>query len=114
MTRIDCDLAILGSGFGGTLLALVARRLGLSVALVERGTHPRFAIGESSSPLANLLLEEIATQYSLPRLFPLTTYGIWQRTHPEIACGLKRGFTYYHHKKGSPFRFNSDRSNQLM
>ena len=48
------DLAILGSGFGGSLLAMAARRIGLSVLLLERGTHPRFAIGESTSPLCNL------------------------------------------------------------
>src|SRR5439155_18148600 len=43
------DLAVIGSGFGGSLTAMVARRLGLSVLLLERGMHPRFAIGESSS-----------------------------------------------------------------
>ena len=31
--------------------------LGYDVVLLERGTHPRFAIGESSTPLANLSLE---------------------------------------------------------
>jgi len=48
---MDVDLANVGSGFGGSILAMVARRLGLRVALLERGRHPRFAIGESSSPL---------------------------------------------------------------
>src|SRR5258708_7635048 len=89
----DFDLAIIGSGFGGALLAMVARRLGLSVLLVERGRHPRFAIGESASPLTNLILEQLAVRYDLPRLLPLTTYGNWQRVYPEIGCGLKRGFT---------------------
>ena len=51
------DLAILGSGFGGSQLAMVATRIGLSVVLVERGKHPRFAIGESTSPLTNLLFD---------------------------------------------------------
>src|SRR5579884_450651 len=94
----DFDLAIIGSGFGGSLLAMVARRLGLSVVLLEKGRHPRFAIGESTSPLTNLLLETIAQRYDLPRLTPLTSYGPWQRTYPEIVCGLKRGFTFYHHQ----------------
>lgn len=110
----DFDLAIVGSGFGGALLAMVARRIGLSVVLLERGTHPRFAIGESTSPLMNLLIEELALRYDLPRLLPLTTYGAWQRTYPEITCGLKRGFTYYHHEAGKPFAARSDRSDQLM
>ena len=59
MIPIDCDIAVLGSGFGGTLLAIIAHRLGFGTALLERGSHPRFAIGESSTPLANLLLEEL-------------------------------------------------------
>ncbi|HEX3130057.1 MAG TPA: tryptophan 7-halogenase [Thermoanaerobaculia bacterium] len=96
------DLAIVGSGFGGSLLAMIARRLGRSVVLLEKGRHPRFAIGESSTPLANLLLEELATRYDLPRLRPLTKWGPWQREYPEIGCGLKRGFTFYHPSSDRP------------
>ena len=62
------DIAVIGSGFAGSLIAMIARRLGRSVALIERGKHPRFAIGESSTPLANLLLEELAQRYDLPAL----------------------------------------------
>ena len=111
---MDFDIAIVGSGFGGAMLAMVARRLGLSVVLLERGTHPRFAIGESTSPLMNLLIEQLAVRYNLPRLLPLTTYGAWQRAYPELVCGLKRGFTYYHHEAGQPYTTAPDRSNQLM
>ena len=96
------DLAIVGSGFGGSLLAMIARRLGRSVVLLERGCHPRFAIGESSTPLANLLLEELATRYDLPRLMPLTKWGRWQKEYPAIGCGLKRGFTFYHPSSDRP------------
>src|SRR5947199_6670078 len=108
------DLAILGSGFGGSLMAMVARRLGLSVLLLERGSHPRFAIGESTSPLANLLLEELAQQYDLPRLLPFATYGTWKRAYPEVTVGLKRGFTFYHHRAGHPFAAAADREDQLL
>ncbi|MES1244258.1 MAG: tryptophan 7-halogenase [Acidobacteriota bacterium] len=96
------DLAIVGSGFGGSLLAMIARRLGRSVVLLERGRHPRFAIGESSTPLANLLLEEMAVHYDLPRLLPLAKWGSWQGEYPEIGCGLKRGFTFYHPSTDRP------------
>jgi len=108
------DVALVGSGFGGSLMAMVARRLGKSVVLVERGRHPRFAIGESSSPLANLLLEEVAHRYGLPRLLPLTKWGSWRRTYPEVACGLKRGFTFLHHVKGQPFGADIERRDQLL
>ena len=112
--KFDYDLAIIGSGFGGSILAMVARRLGLSVVLMERGQHPRFAIGESTSPLMNLLIEQLALRYDLPCLLPLTTYGAWQQTYPGLVCGLKRGFTYFHHTAGRPYRVRPDRSNQLM
>ncbi len=108
------DVAIVGSGFAGSLMALVARRAGRSVVLLEKGMHPRFAIGESTSPLANLLLEEIAVRWDLPRLLPLTTWGAWRRTYPEIACGLKRGFTFFHHAEGRPFANAKSRSDQLL
>ena len=36
------DLAIIGSGFGGSLLSMIARRLGYRVTLLERGKHPAF------------------------------------------------------------------------
>jgi FADH2 O2-dependent halogenase len=88
--------------------------VGRSVVLLEKGTHPRFAIGESSTPLANLLLEELATRYELPRLLPLTKWGSWQNCYPEIACGLKRGFSFYHHDLGRAFEYSNQRANQLL
>jgi FADH2 O2-dependent halogenase len=112
--KTDFDIAVVGSGFGGSLTAMIARRLGFSVVLLERGQHPRFAIGESSTPLANLLLEELALRYDLPRLLPLAKWGSWQKTYPQIACGLKRGFTFYHHQFEKPFLNDSERRDQLL
>ena len=108
------DIAVIGSGFAGSIMAMIAKRLGYSVVLLERGRHPRFAIGESSTPLANLLLEELATAYDLPRLLPLTKWGSWQREYPQLACGLKRGFTFYQHRAGESFSSRPDRSNELL
>jgi tetracycline 7-halogenase / FADH2 O2-dependent halogenase len=110
----DVDLAIVGSGFGGAILAMIARRLGYRVALLERGSHPRFAIGESASPLLGAVLEQLADRYDLPRLRPLGSYGAWRRAYPGVTCGLKRGFTYFHHQTDAPYTARSDRSNQLL
>src|SRR6266542_1054790 len=108
------DIAVIGSGFAGSLLAIVCRRLGRSVVLIERGRHPRFAIGESSTPLASLLLEELAQRYELPGIAALAKWGSWQKTHPQISCGLKRGFTFYHHRPGQAWNDTPDRGNQLL
>jgi FADH2 O2-dependent halogenase len=96
---VNTDVAVVGSGFGGSLMALALRRRGKSVVLLERGRHPRFAIGESSTPLANLLLEELADRYDLPRLRPLSKWGTWQRAYPDVAGGKKRGFSFFVHGK---------------
>jgi FADH2 O2-dependent halogenase len=112
--RLTADLAVVGSGFGGSLVASIARRLGLSVALLERGVHPRFAIGESSSPLANILLETLAARYGLPRLAPLARYGSWCRAYPSVARGLKRGFTFYAHRPDEPFAADPERDDQML
>jgi tetracycline 7-halogenase / FADH2 O2-dependent halogenase len=110
----DFDLAIVGSGFGGSILATIARRLGRRVVLLERGRHPRFAIGESASPLAGLLIEALADRYDLPRLRPLGSYGAWKRHYPQVTCGLKRGFTYFKHGAGRSWEPRPDRANELL
>jgi FADH2 O2-dependent halogenase len=109
-----CDVAVIGSGFAGSLMAMIARRLGRSVALIEKGKHPRVVIGESSTPLTNLLLEELATRYELPGLLPLTKWGSWQEAYPETGCGLKRGFTFYHHELERPCSLPPARAAQLL
>jgi tetracycline 7-halogenase / FADH2 O2-dependent halogenase len=113
-TETEFDIAVVGSGFAGSLFAMIARRLGRSVILLEKDAHPRFAIGESSSPLANLLLEELCDRYGLGGIRPLSAWGTWQRTYPRVGCGLKRGFTFYGHKSGEPFRGDPWRRDQLL
>ncbi len=114
LIKTDYDIAIIGAGFGGSLMAMIARRLGYSVLLIEGGKHPRFAIGESTSPLTNLVLEQIATRYDLPRLLPLCQWGTWQETYPHLAAGLKRGFTYYRQEAGKSYSDTSNREHQLL
>src|SRR5215472_2385137 len=96
-----CEVAIVGSGFAGSLMARVLAVIGYDVVLLERGTHPRFAIGESTTPLANLSLERIARRYNLPDCYRLAAHGRWLEHYPNLERGLKRGFTFYrHHPNG--------------
>src|ERR1700722_18005744 len=114
MTSIDCDLVIIGSGFGGTLLAIIAQRLGYSTALLERGSHPRFAIGESSTPLADFKLAAIANRFGLDWLRPFAKYGTWKATYPQVTCGLKRGFSFFRHEAECPFVPHEANANALL
>ncbi|MDX1953575.1 MAG: tryptophan 7-halogenase [Verrucomicrobiota bacterium] len=106
------DFLVLGSGFGGTITSMVLRQQGYSVALVEKGTHPRFAIGESSTPFSNLLLEKLAVNFGLPILNSFSEWGRWQREMPQISAGLKRGFSFFHHEPG--ITSVRERSKQLL
>ncbi len=112
--RTSADVAIVGSGFAGALTALALRKVGRSVVLLERGRHPRFAIGESSTPLANLLIEELSDRYGLEHVRPLSKWGTWQERHPGIAGGLKRGFSFFRHDFDAPFRDDRSHGRQLL
>ncbi|MCO6454278.1 MAG: tryptophan 7-halogenase [Pirellulaceae bacterium] len=114
MTRIEADVAVLGAGFGGSLTSLVLRAIGLRPVLLDRGRHPRFAIGESSTPVANLVLSDLARQYDLPRLAPLAKYGTWMRAYPQVVRGPKRGFSYFQQAIGQPFAADTEHSRELL
>lgn len=112
--HVRCDVAIVGSGFAGSLMARVLAAQGYDVVLVDRGEHPRFAIGESTTPLANLSLERIGTRYGLADCYRLATYGRWRTHHPELRRGLKRGFTYYRHHPREEFANRGTASERLL
>src|SRR3982074_3157873 len=110
----SCEGALVGSGFAGSLLARVLAVLGYEVVLLERGTHPRFAIGESSTPLANLSLERIGIRYGLADCYQLATHGRWLEHFPEFRRGLKRGFTFSRHHPDQPFANRGLDSERLL
>lgn len=108
------DVAIIGAGFGGSLMGLILQRLGLQTVLIDRARHPRFAIGESATPIGDLIWAKLTEQYDLPRLRPLAEYGSWQRAYPELPCGLKRGFSYVVHRPESRFVPASDHRDEML
>ncbi len=112
--KLRCDVVVLGSGFAGSLLAAVLASQGRSVIVIDRGSHPRFTIGESSTPTADFLLRKIATRYGLDEVLPLTSFGSWQDTYPSVACGCKRGFSYIWHAGDQGFRATDDHACELL
>jgi FADH2 O2-dependent halogenase len=105
------DVAIIGSGFSGSILARILASRGRRVALIDAASHPRFAIGESSTPIADLLLRQLGAEYGLDDLIALSSYGTWQQRYPHLSCGKKRGFSYFDHRvrEGEAIR-NSQRA----
>jgi len=108
------DVVVVGSGFAGSILARVLARHGLAVALLEAGRHPRFALGESSTPLAALSLERLARRWDLPDLHALAAWGRWRLALPELRHGLKRGFTFYRHAPGAAFDRTAEPAERLL
>ncbi len=108
------DVAIAGSGFAGSILARILARQGSRVLLIERWEHPRFALGESSTPLGAILLETLAERYRLPDLADLAAYGRWTRRLGHLGRGLKRGFTFYGHRPGLEWTPGPANENRLL
>jgi FADH2 O2-dependent halogenase len=93
------DVAILGAGIGGSMLAALCARHGVKVLLAEESSHPRFAIGESTVPQTVALYRVIGARYDVPEVEHLGTF-MSCRHHVSLNCGVKRGFSYVYHRKG--------------
>ncbi|SRR6056297_274457 len=108
------DVAIVGAGFSGSILAAILAAQGREVLLLDRGSHPRFAIGESSTPLADLILDRLAERYRLPGLAAMARYGRWKKDLPHLMCGAKRGFSYFQHTPGQAYHDTPDHRRSLL
>ncbi|GAA0538127.1 tryptophan 7-halogenase [Paractinoplanes ferrugineus] len=64
----DCDVLIIGSGYAGTMLGAILARNGAKVVLVDAGSHPRFAIGESTIPHLLVRQQALATRFDVPEI----------------------------------------------
>lgn len=92
------DVAIIGSGIGGSTLAAVLARNGLSVIAFEGGTHPRFTIGESMILETSEAMRALAVFYDVPEL----AYYSSENFYNDIGTshGVKRHFSFVHHTSG--------------
>jgi len=64
----DYDIAVIGSGIGGSTLAAILARQGLKVVVFEAGSHPKFAVGESMILETSEVLRAMAEMYDVPEL----------------------------------------------
>jgi FADH2 O2-dependent halogenase len=95
----EFDVAILGNGLSGSLLATILGKQGFSVVLIDGEQHPRFAVGESTIPHTSLLISVLAEKYDLPELDDLIdANGL--ATRICSSCGIKRHFGYVYHRPG--------------
>ncbi len=92
------DVAIIGSGIGGSTLAAILARQGMRVIVFEGGSHPRFTIGESMILETSEAMRALAEFYDVPEL----AYYSSENFYPYIGTshGVKRHFSFIHHTSG--------------
>lgn len=105
------DVAILGTGISGTILGAIMARQGFSVLLIDAGSHPRFAIGESTVPNTSRMLDMMADRFDVPEIRYLSSF---KRINKNISttCGIKRNFGFIYHRPGQQPNF--DEANQVV
>ena len=97
--RTDYDVIILGSGIGGGMLGAVLAKHGIRVLLIDSASHPRFAIGEATTPDTSFRLKILAAKYGVPEIANLSSFHKL-RDHVSPACGVKRAFSFLYQREG--------------
>ncbi|MCP6760347.1 MAG: tryptophan 7-halogenase [Fischerella sp. CENA71] len=99
MSVVDSyDVAILGTGIGGTMLGAILARNGLRVVMIDGGSHPKFAIGESTVPDTSIKMKLIARRFSVPEIGYLSNFYTL-RDNISTGSGVKRGFSFLYHRE---------------
>ena len=94
------DVAIIGTGIGGSTLAAVLARQGLRVIVFEAGVHPRFAVGESMILETSEAMRALAEFYDVPELAYYSSENYFNFIGTQH--GVKRHFSFLHHTAGQP------------
>ncbi|MFO7634964.1 MAG: NAD(P)/FAD-dependent oxidoreductase, partial [Caldilinea sp.] len=94
------DVAIIGTGIGGSTLAAILARQGLNVIVFEGGVHPRFTIGESMILETSEVMRALAEFYDVPELAWFSSENYY--TFIGAGHGVKRHFSFLHHEAGQP------------
>jgi FADH2 O2-dependent halogenase len=97
--RPDHDVLILGAGFAGAALGAILARNGARVLIVDAGSHPKFAVGESMIPYTLLALRTIAERYDVPEIATLSSFDSCTKNIGPVF-GWKKHFGFMRHTPG--------------
>lgn len=97
----DYDVAVLGSGLAGSIIAACLARNGAKVVVLDTGSHPRFEIGESTTPYVGMLFRLISERYDVPEVKYLATF---ERALAKITptIGVKHNIGFVYHRPDQP------------
>lgn len=88
----DFDLIVIGSGLFSSVLATIMAKNKLSVLIIDKGKHPRFAIGESTIPVTTTMFKIISKKYDIPEILDLLNL-----TSVSNNSGVKLNFGFAYH-----------------
>jgi flavin-dependent dehydrogenase len=102
---VDFDVAIIGAGPAGTSAAISCRKAGLKVAILESVPFPRFQVGESLHPGAEVLCQQLGVAHSILNEGFLRYEGIW-----TLRAGKRRFTPFGSDSRGKWMGFQVDRA----
>ena len=105
------NVAIIGAGIAGSMLATILTHEGASVLLIDAATHPRFVIGESTVRHTLRMVRIMAEKYGIEELHKVGS-GDDIRKNVTSQCGEKRHFGFIFHHENQPQ--NPREANQLV
>src|SRR5579871_1661004 len=94
------DVAILGSGFEGGMLGTILAYKGGKVVLIDAGSHPRFALGESTVRHTFRMIKIMAERFGVPELKNEFNSGELLHKHVSNRFGVKKNFGFVYHRPG--------------
>ena len=63
---IKTDVVIIGSNLSGSMLASILAKNGVGVTIVDPKTHPKFTIGEATTPDSSCRFRIVGEKYGIP------------------------------------------------
>lgn len=93
------DVIVLGTGIGGSMLGAILAKQKLNVLMIDSETHPRFTIGEATTPDTNFRLKLLGLKYDVPEIAHLSAFHP-VRDYVSPACGVKRAFSFLYQSEG--------------
>jgi FADH2 O2-dependent halogenase len=96
------DVIVLGSGISGTLAAVILAKKGYRVLIIDGASHPKFAVGESTTPNTSQMFELLGKRYGIPEISVLAHGPEAIRKHITTSCGVKQAFVFLYHDEGKP------------
>ncbi len=91
----------MGSGIVGSIEAAILAKHGYDVLLLEKGAHPRFALGEATLPQSSYWMWLISERYDIPELKQLSNADNVANSVSH-RCGIKRSIGFAYHRPGEP------------